>query len=42
MSKINWKTQESAKNYEQNSDHQFLKGKMLVEMMNISMKISSK
>lgn len=36
MSEINWDTPEIANNYDQNSDHQFEKGQMLVGMMKIA------
>jgi ubiquinone/menaquinone biosynthesis C-methylase UbiE len=35
MSEIDWDTPESADSYDQNCDHQFLKGQTLVEIMKI-------
>ena len=35
MSEINWETKESAEWYDQNCDHQFQKGQILIEMLNV-------
>jgi len=35
MSEIDWDTPEGAESYDQNCDHQFLKGQTLIEMMKI-------
>lgn len=35
MSEIDWESQEGAERYDQNCDHQFQKGKALIEMMGI-------
>jgi ubiquinone/menaquinone biosynthesis C-methylase UbiE len=36
MSEIDWDTPEIAVRYDKNSDHQFLKGRALIEMMKIT------
>ena len=36
MSEIDWDTPEIAVRYDKNCDHQFLKGRALVEMMGIA------